>query len=86
MLPTDQPIVVYCYTGHTGQVAATILQVLGYDVQNLKFGMMGWTADDEVLATGRYAGGPRVPDGDRSDGRDRDLRPAGPGDRRDRSL
>ena len=55
MLPTDQPIVVYCYTGHTGQVAATLLSVLGYDVQNLKFGMMGWTADDDVLATGRYA-------------------------------
>ena len=61
MLPTDQPIVVYCYTGHTGQVAATILNVLGYDVQNLKFGMMGWTADDEVLATGRYTGAPGYP-------------------------
>ena len=29
MLPMDQPIVVYCYTGHTGQVAATILQGSG---------------------------------------------------------
>ena len=53
-LPTDQPIVVYCYTGHTGQVAATVLRMLGYDVQNLKFGMMGWTQNDEVLATTRY--------------------------------
>lgn len=61
MLPTDQPIVVYCYTGHTGQVAATILNTLGYDVQNLKFGMMGWTADDDVLATARYAGAPGYP-------------------------
>ncbi|NNL13060.1 MAG: rhodanese-like domain-containing protein [Acidimicrobiia bacterium] len=61
LLPTDQPIVVYCYTGHTGQVAATILNVLGYDVQNLKFGMMGWTADDEVLATGRYSAAPGYP-------------------------
>jgi rhodanese-related sulfurtransferase len=50
-LPTDRQIVVYCYTGHTGQVAATILNVLGYDVTNLKFGMMGWTDDAEVLAT-----------------------------------
>lgn len=40
-LPTDHKIVAYCYTGHTGQVAATILNVLGYDVTNLKFGMMG---------------------------------------------
>jgi rhodanese-related sulfurtransferase len=53
-LPADKPIVVYCYTGHTGQVAATVLKVLGYDVQNLKYGMMAWTEDDEVLATGRY--------------------------------
>jgi rhodanese-related sulfurtransferase len=53
-LPTDRPIVAYCYTGHTGQVATTALSLLGYDVTNLKFGMMGWTEDDEVLATARY--------------------------------
>jgi len=53
-LPTDKPIVVYCYTGHTGQVAATMLKMLGYDVQNLKFGMMGWTLNDEVLGTTRF--------------------------------
>jgi rhodanese-related sulfurtransferase len=60
-LPTDQPIVVYCYTGHTGQVAATSLALLGYDVTNLKFGMMGWTDNDDILATGRYAGAPGYP-------------------------
>jgi rhodanese-related sulfurtransferase len=48
-LPTDKPIVVYCYTGHTGQIAATVLKLLGYDVQNLKFGMMGWTQNAEVV-------------------------------------
>ena len=53
-LPTDQPIVVYCYTGHTGQIATTALNLLGYDATNLKFGMMGWTEDDDVLATARY--------------------------------
>jgi rhodanese-related sulfurtransferase len=53
-LPADQQIVVYCYTGHTGQVAATVLRVLGYDAVNLKYGMMGWTEDDEVLATARF--------------------------------
>jgi rhodanese-related sulfurtransferase len=62
MLPADQPIVVYCYTGHTGQVAATSLKLLGYDVQNLKFGMMGWTQNDEVLATTRFG-----PDTDQRD-------------------
>ena len=55
-LPTDREIVVYCYTGHTGQVAATILNLLGYDVTNLKFGIMGWTDDAEVLAIDGFAG------------------------------
>jgi hypothetical protein len=45
----------YCYTGHTGQVAATVLGLLGYDVTNLKFGMMAWTDDAEVLATDPFA-------------------------------
>ena len=55
-LPTDKPIVVYCYTGHTGQAAAIVLRTLGYDVQNLKFGMMGWTDDMEVLGTEPFEG------------------------------
>jgi rhodanese-related sulfurtransferase len=62
LLPTDQPIVVYCYTGHTGQVSATSLKLLGYDVQNLKYGMMGWTQNDEVLGTTRFG-----PDTDQRD-------------------
>jgi len=53
-LPPDKQIVVYCYTGHTGQVATTVLNILGYDAVNLKFGMMGWTEDDTVLATARF--------------------------------
>ncbi len=53
-LPTDRQIVTYCYTGHTGQIAATVLNLLGYDAINLKFGMMGWTHDDTILATARY--------------------------------
>jgi rhodanese-related sulfurtransferase len=61
-LPTDQPIVTYCYTGHTGQIASTVLNALGYDATNLKFGMMGWTEDDEVLATKRFG-----PDTDQRD-------------------
>jgi hypothetical protein len=35
-------------------VATTVLGVLGYKVSNIKYGMMGWTEDDEVLATARY--------------------------------
>ena len=53
-LPTDKPIAVYCYTGHTGGVSTTILNTLGYDATNVKFGMMGWTKDDDVLGTARF--------------------------------
>ncbi len=74
-LPPDKPIVTYCYTGHTGQIAATLLNVLGYDATNLKFGMMGWSKDPDVVATavfdpatqadypveGTMAGGESVP-------------------------
>ena len=60
---------VYCYTGHTGQVAATLLRAFGYDAVNLKFGMMGWTDNDEVLATVRVCCRWWLSDGDRGDGR-----------------
>ncbi len=53
-IPDDQPIVVYCYTGHTGAIATTILNLLGYEATNLKYGMMGWTHDDEVFGQTRY--------------------------------
>jgi len=45
LLPTDQPIAIYCYTGHTGQTATTALINLGYEAVNLKFGFMSWTQD-----------------------------------------
>ena len=47
-LPTDRQIVVYCYTGHTGAVATTALNMLGYDAINLMHGMMSWTQDPNV--------------------------------------
>ncbi|MGQ9803286.1 MAG: rhodanese-like domain-containing protein [Anaerolineae bacterium] len=55
-LPKDRQIVVYCYTGHTGEAAATLLLLLGYNVTNLKFGFMGWTLNDEALAQPRFTG------------------------------
>ena len=48
MLPTDRLIAVYSYTGHTGGVATTVLNVLGYDAVNVEFGIMAWTLDPEV--------------------------------------
>lgn len=47
-LPHDKKIVIYCYTGHTGAIAAGVLGALGYDVVNLKHGMMAWTKDEAV--------------------------------------
>jgi rhodanese-related sulfurtransferase len=39
----DQPVVVYCYTGHTGALATAALGILGYDVTNLLYGYNGWS-------------------------------------------
>jgi rhodanese-related sulfurtransferase len=47
-LPPDQPIMVYCYTGHTGSQATALLNILGYDATNLLFGMCSWTQNTEV--------------------------------------
>ncbi|MBD3163071.1 MAG: hypothetical protein GF346_11655 [Candidatus Eisenbacteria bacterium] len=54
-LPTDQQIVVYCYTGHTGQVATAALRMLGYDAVNLKFGIMAWTTDPDVRVAAPFS-------------------------------
>ncbi|MFP3976124.1 MAG: rhodanese-like domain-containing protein, partial [Dehalococcoidia bacterium] len=47
-LNPDKKIVVYCYTGRTASQATAILNALGYDAWNLKWGISGWTADPEV--------------------------------------
>ena len=49
-LPTDRQIAVYCYTGHTGAVATTCLNALGYNAVNMKHGIMAWTRDATVRA------------------------------------
>lgn len=53
-LPTDKTILNVCYTGQTASTATAILNLLGYDAQNLKFGMYGWTSD--LDAVGRRDG------------------------------
>ena len=52
-LPKDWQIVVYCYTGHTASQVTALLNVLGYDAINLKFGMTSWTINRDI-APGRY--------------------------------
>ncbi len=38
-LPTNKPVVVYCYTGQTSAQVATILKIIGYDAKSLMFGV-----------------------------------------------
>ncbi len=52
-LPKDRQIVVYCYTGHTASQVTALLNILGYDAINLKFGMTSWTINRDI-APGRY--------------------------------
>lgn len=48
-LPKDKKIVVICYTGHTASQITMFLNQLGYDAYAMKYGMMGWTTDKDVL-------------------------------------
>lgn len=52
-LTKERPLVVYSDTGETGAAAAAVLNVLGYPVTNLMWGMTAWTADT-TAAPGRY--------------------------------
>ena len=40
-LPADETIVVYCWTGQHGSQVALLLNMLGYDAKDLKFGVNG---------------------------------------------
>jgi rhodanese-related sulfurtransferase len=48
-LDPDKTIIVYCYTGHTGGISASILNLLGYKARNLKYGMEGYTTDNTTV-------------------------------------
>lgn len=37
-LPTDKPVVLYCYTGQTSSFVAMYLRILGYDAKSLLYG------------------------------------------------
>ena len=47
-LPTDRPILVVCYSGHTASIATAFLALLGYDAWTLRFGMLSWKASSTV--------------------------------------
>ncbi len=52
-LPTDQDIVVWCYTGQTSAQVCTYLNMLGYDAYSLKFGMN--SIDPSLCGTSVYS-------------------------------
>lgn len=44
-LPTNKPVVLYCYTGQTSAFLAAYLRLLGYDAKSLLFGANGMIYD-----------------------------------------
>jgi rhodanese-related sulfurtransferase len=57
----DQPIVVYCASGHRGGMVMAALQLLGYtDVRNLGGGLGGWKKSELPVETGTLPAAPTV--------------------------
>ena len=48
-IPDDKHVICICYTGQTASIATSVLNLLGYDASNLKFGMCGVTADKTLV-------------------------------------
>ena len=53
LLPTDETIVVYCYTGQTSAQVTAYLRMLGYDAKSLLYGVNGFAF--EVCPSGKYS-------------------------------
>jgi rhodanese-related sulfurtransferase len=50
-VPTDRPVVIFCYTGQTSAQIATYLNMLGYDAYSMRYGMNAITDDPTVLGS-----------------------------------
>lgn len=48
-LPKDRKIVVVCYIGHMAASATLMLNQLGYEAYDLRFGTLGWNDETEGL-------------------------------------
>ena len=48
-IPNNKTIVNVCYTGQTASVATATLNLMGYDAQNLKYGMCGVTNNVTIV-------------------------------------
>ena len=63
-LPTDMPIVVYCWTGQNSSQVTAWLNILGYEAYSLKFGVNGMVYDQltgSKWSTAAITGLPLVP-------------------------
>ena len=51
-IPTDKPVIVYCYTGQTASQVLGVLRMLGYEAYNMSGGMTnGWLAAGYEVVT-----------------------------------
>ncbi|MBN1350445.1 rhodanese-like domain-containing protein [candidate division KSB1 bacterium] len=55
-IPANKRIVNVCYTGQTASHATALLNMLGYDAQNLLYGMCGVTTDSTINGTQFWSG------------------------------
>jgi len=53
-IPKDKTILNVCYTGQTASYATAILNLLGYEAQNLKFGMCGVDTTSTINGTKKW--------------------------------
>ena len=53
-IPSDETILNVCYSGQTASVATAVLNMIGYDAQNLLFGMC--SVDITISNTGQWTG------------------------------
>jgi rhodanese-related sulfurtransferase len=57
MIPTDQPVFIYCASGHRAGIATSALRLLGYEnVRAFPPGWRGWSAANEPVSTEAVAG------------------------------
>lgn len=54
LLPPDENIVVYCYTGQTSAQITAYLRLLGYNAQSLSFGVNGFAFGDMTEGMAKY--------------------------------
>ena len=54
-IPDNKTILNVCYTGQTASYATSVLNMLGYEAQNLLFGMCGVTTSSDINGTTKWS-------------------------------